>query len=137
MEMKFIWRKSVFILLQCDHESLVHPARCYNSLNLTYDIYTFKRNLIVKGETLAGIIQCWTSSSDVRCAHLALAINDILHCLIIRQGWKNVPQCIVLIFYKHSLCDFLFSSVFIVLFNRYKSADNRHFSSTDSTLQRC
>jgi hypothetical protein len=131
--MQFIWRKSVLIVLQCDHESLVHSARSYNSLNLTYAIYTFKRNLIVKGETLAGIIQCWTSSSDVCCAYLALAINGILHCLIIRQGWKNVSQFIVLIFYKHSLCDFLFPLVFIVLFNRYKSADNRYFSSTDST----
>ena len=51
-------KKIVFILLQSDHESLVHPARHYNSLNLTYVIYTIKRNLIVKGDTLACIIQC-------------------------------------------------------------------------------
>ena len=137
MEIKFIWRKIVFILLQSDHESLVLPARHYNSLNLTYVMYTFKRNLIVKGETLAGITQCWTSPSDIHCAQLALATNDILHCLVIRQGWKNVPQFIVLIFYKHSLCDFPFPLVFILLFNIYKSADYRCFSSTDSTLQCC
>jgi hypothetical protein len=126
----------------CVHSTTIWPwkfstaARHYNSLNLTYVIYTFKKNLIVKGGALAGIIQCWPSPSDIRCAHLALATNDILHCLVIRQGWKNVPQFIVLIFYKHSLCDFPFPLVFIVLFKRYKSA-NRYFSSTDSTSQRC
>jgi hypothetical protein len=135
MEMKFIWRKIVLILVQFDHECLVHPVRHYTSLNLTDVIYTFKRNLIVKGDTLASTIQCWASQSDIHYAHLALAATDILHCLVKRQACKNVPQFIVLICYRLSLCDILFPMVFIVLFNRYKSADNRYLSSTDSTLQ--
>jgi hypothetical protein len=72
----------VFILPQSDHESLVHPERHYTGLNLTYVIYSFKRNLIIKGETLEGIIQCQAIPfSDICCAHLTLATNDFLHWL--------------------------------------------------------